>query len=342
MESKKENANKISRKKFLNVFGSVVAGGSIVGVSGILLRKNSTIQKKNVEQGGLRVQQSQATDSPYKLVSSFSVPDNIDCFEICDEKLIVATQNKVYLYDRSGLLLNNFTVDNDVRDIAVENNLIYVLYPFRIETYNLEGKWVQEWEACSPNSDYCQLAVTPDFVFVTDAANKNICKYTVEGDFVTFIQSPNGFIIPSYTFGIAHIDGSIYCSNPGRHQVENYSLDGKYITAFGKAGGAAGLFCGCCNPVHLSFTSNGDIITSEKGNPRISCYGQDGQFRSVLLDSKDLGGGNTAYDVKVQQDRIYIAGKNLISTFQYDRVLAAVTSCAACKVNCPLREGVLI
>ena len=342
MEQKKENTTNISRKKFLRICGSVIAGGSIIGVSGTLLHKNSLAQGKAIGQQELRVQQSRAIASPYKLVSSFSVPDRIDCFEICDDKLIVAALNNIYVYDRFGSLLDNFAVGSDVRDIAVENDQIYILYPTRIETYDMEGEWLHEWEACSPESDYCQLAITPDFVFVTDAANKNICKYTVEGNFVTFIQSPNGFIIPSYTFGITHINGTIYCSNPGRHQVESYTLNGEYITAFGKAGGAMGMFCGCCNPVHLSFTSNGDIITSEKGNPRISCYGQDGQFRNVLLDSKALGGGNMAYEVNVQKDKIYIAGKNLISTFQYDKALAAKTSCSACKVNCPLREGVLI
>ena len=342
MKPKKESTHHVSRKKFLGVFGSVIAGGSIVGVSGALLRKNSSAQKNTIQQQGLMVQQPKETAYPYKLVSSFSVPDKIDCFEICDDKLIAATPNNIYVYDRSGLLLNNFSADSDIRDIAVENNRIYVLYPTRIAAYSMEGEWIDEWEACSPKSDYCQFAVTPDFVFVTDAANKNICKYTADGNFVSFIQSPHGFVIPSYTFGIVHIDGSIYCSNPGRHQVERYSLNGDHIATFGKPGAVAGRFCGCCNPVHLSFTSNGDVITSEKGNPRISCYGPDGQFRSVLLDSKSLGGGNTAYDIKVKGDEIYTAGKNLISTFRYDKVLAAATSCSSCKANCPLREGTLI
>ena len=102
------------------------------------------------------------------------------------------------------------------------------------------------------------------------------------------------------------------------------------------------MFCGCCNPVHLTYTSTGEIITSEKGNPRVSCYGMDGEFRSLLLDSKALGGGNTAYDIKVSGDKLFIAGNNLISTFQYDKILAAKTACSDCGVDCPLREGVLI
>lgn len=342
MESEKGNADKISRKKFLSLFGTVVAGGSIVGVSGVLLHKNSWKQKNGQRSQGFVTGQQQDFASPYKLVSSFSVPDKMKSFEIYEDKLIVAASDNVFVYDKNGTLSGNFAVNGEVRDIAVGNHLLYLLFPAAIGVFDLKGKNIRYWEACSPESDYCSLAVTTDFVFVTDAANKNICKYTVDGGFMRFIQSPNGFIIPSYTFGITYIDETIYCSNPGRHQVESYSFDGEYIAAFGKAGGANGMFCGCCNPTHLAHTSTGDIITSEKGNPRISCYGQDGEFRSLLLDSKALGGGNVAYDVKLQKDKIYIAGNNMVSTFQYDQVLAAKTSCATCKVDCPLRKGVFI
>ncbi|MCQ5183050.1 hypothetical protein NE573_23790, partial [Parabacteroides distasonis] len=99
----------------------------------------------------------------------------------------------------------------------------YLLYPTRVEVYHLEGGWIRDWEACSEESDYCSLTVLSGNVFVTDAANKNICMYTIEGGIVKFIQSPSGFIVPSYSFGITNIDGVVYCSNPGRHLVESYS-----------------------------------------------------------------------------------------------------------------------
>ncbi len=348
MQQNKENKERISRKRFLQICGSVIAGGSILGVSGVLLRKKYILPEKirvganKVSVSNTRHVTKEAVTSPYKLVSSFSIPDPVEGFELYDDKLIVAASNTIYIYDQSGGLLNNFVVASNLRDIAVENGLIYLLFPTRIEVYNEDGEWQRDWEACSEESDYCSFAVTPDAVFVTDAVNKNICKYTTEGNFIKFIQSPNGFIIPSYSFGIAHIDGVIYCSNSGRHSIESYTPDGEYIGSFGKAGGAKGMFCGCCNPVHLSYTSTGEIITSEKGSPRISCYGSNGEFRSILLDSKALGGGNKAYDVKVKNDKIYVAGKNLVSTFQYDKILAKSTACSGCGVDCPLREGITI
>ena len=337
---KKQN---ISRKKFLQICGSVAAGGGIVGVSSVLLHKAYVrpAQGVSLNSGSLQMNENSHV-SPYKLVSSFSVPGGIESFELMDDKLIVAAANNIFIYDRTGRLLNNFAIGSQVRDIATEDDLIYILFPARIEVYNTDGELVRDWEACSAHSDYCSFTLAPGSVFVSDAANKNLCKYTTEGNFVKFINSPNRFIIPSYTFGVTYVDGVIHCSNSGRHQVEKYSLDGEYIGAYGKPGTVAGMFCGCCNPVHLTHTSTGEIITSEKGSPRISCYGSDGQFRSVLLDDKVLGGGRVAYDVKVLDDKIFVAGKDMISTFQYDKVLAAKTACSDCGVDCPLRKGILI
>ena len=166
--------------------------------------------------------------------------------------------------------------------------------------------------------------------------------YTIEGGFVKFIQSPSGFIVPSYSFGITNIDGVVYCSNPGRHLVESYSPEGEYISSFGKPGGAAGLFSGCCNPVYLAGTPTGEIITSEKGILRISCYGKNGEFHSVLLDEKALGGGHAAYEVRVWDDKLVVAGKDALSIFQYDKKLAVQTACSTCGIDCPLKIGVTI
>lgn len=345
MELNKPNKNKILRRKFLQICGSVIAGGSILSLSGILFRNRLFAPNNNrnssITTNGLSVQRD-AFASPYKLVSSFSVPDPVESFELVGDNIVVATSNTISVYSRTGQLLNNFAVASNLRDIATDNGNLYLLFPTRIEVYDQNGDWLRDWEACSDQSDYCSMAIAPGAVFVTDAANKNICQYTTAGNFVRFIQSPNDFIIPSYSFGITYTNGTLYCSNSGRHQIEKYTTEGEYLGSFGKAGGATGMFCGCCNPVHLTYTSTGEIITSEKGNPRISCYGENGEFRSMLLDSKALGGGHTAYDIKVHNDKLFIAGKNLISTFQYDQILAAKTACSACGVDCPLRKGVLI
>ena len=344
MDSNKLNKKKISRKGFLQMAGSVIAGGTIIGTTGYLIGNRSNQLKNNGENHLLQNDaiSNVPFQSPYKLVSSFSTTNEIKGFEIYKNQLVVATTNNIAIYNSSGQLNHKFAIANNLRDITVENDRIYLLYPSQIKVYNLEGQLKNEWEACGENSDYCSIAASPYHLFVTDASNKNICQYTVDGQLERFIESPNRFIIPSYTFGITYANNSIYCSNPGRHSVERYSVKGQYISSFGEPGNAPGRFCGCCNPVYIDYTSVGEIITSEKGNPRISCYDSEGNFRNVLLNVSMMGGGNNAYRVKVDQDKIMVAGNRMVSTFKYDKTLANKSGCSSCGINCPLKEGITI
>ena len=350
---------RISRKKFLRACGSIVAGGAVIGVSAVFI-KDGVNQKSiiaNTFEGSqgkgsagshissgkgsvTRPANEKAFASPYKLTSSFSLPEQINGMDLYEDKVFVACAGKVSVFDSYGKTLNHFEIKNAVRDIIVDDEGVFLLYPASISVYSHQGTLLREWEACSELSDYCSFTVASGFLYATDAENKNICQYTTEGGFVRFINSPNKFVVPSYTFGIEHVDGVLFCSNPGRHQVEKYSLEGEYLGSFGKPGTVPGYFTGCCNPVYLSYTINGDIITSEKGDPRISCYGADGKFKNILLDKEMLGGGNTAYDIKVKDDKIFVGGKKMVSVFLYDKVLAMSSSCSGCATGCPLREGV--
>jgi hypothetical protein len=337
-ENNENKRDSIVRRQFLRTCGTIIAGGSVVAVSGILL-KNTANRKPAPD--GLKSVKKDTFVSPCKLVDSFEIDSAITCFEAYNNRLYVAVQGMIKIFDTSGQEIQSFVTEPNVRDITINDDNIYLLYPAGIEVYSLKGNKLRSWESCSDNSDYCSFTLSADSVFVTDAANKHICKYSKQGDFVKFISSPNKFIIPSYTFGIAVVNDILYCSNSGRHQIENFTLDGEYLGSFGKAGGGAGSFTGCCNPVHISYTPWGDVITSEKGNPRISCYGGDGKFRSLLLDGKLLGGGNKAYDVKTQDDKLYVAGANKISIFRFEQNLATNTACGSCAISCPLREGMI-
>ena len=254
--------------------------------------------------------------SPYSQVASFEVPEEINRFELNDNKLFISAGQTVYIFDTEGRRLGSFPVAADIRDIAVEGEEIYLLYPTRIAVYSMSGNLSRQWEACSDLSDYCSFTVAGNTVFVTDAENKNICKYTTDGDLVKFIKSPRGFIIPSYAFDIDSWNDTIYCVNAGRHLVETYTLNGDFIAAFGGPGTVSGFFAGCCNPAYISFAPDGTLVTSEKGNPRVSCFKRNGTFISAWLNNKMLGGGSKAYEVKAVDDRLLVAGKNKIMTFK--------------------------
>jgi hypothetical protein len=290
--------------------------------------------------------------SPYTKIDSMEFDSDIICFDVYKNTLYVAFADRI-----DGIRLSNgekifqtipvgfelTTIPTGIRDMVVDENFVYILYPTKIIVYSnyphpYENVKTKEWEACSDNSDYVAIATSEDYVFVTDAADKNIVQYTKQGGLVRFIKSPEGFIIPSHTFDIININDTIFVANSGRHKIESYTLNGEFISSFGKSGAQAGAFAGCCNPVYLAATSNGNILTSEKGNPRISSYGKDGNFRMILFDSHSLGGGTDAYRMRVSGENIYIASRKTISVYEFDATRLEKScnkSCGGCKNACP-------
>ena len=67
----------------------------------------------------------------------------------------------------------------------------------------------------------------------------------------------------------------------------------------------------------MLFRSDGVLLTSEKGNPRISSFNTNGNFREILLNSRLLGGGSKAYEMRSSDNLLYVAGKKKISVFEF-------------------------
>lgn len=346
-----EEKKKISRKEFLRLGGSVVAGGAIAGASGSLLwkmfhRPDDVFYA--IEEDPYEIGDGDNSVSPYRKVASAPVDGELLALCLNGEDLVVATPGEVTVYSREGDRKQHFPAGQDIRDLAVWENEYYLLYPAGIAVHGADGALLRSWEACSPNSDFCFFTVFEGGVYVSDAGAKNICQFRHDGTHLRFIQSPRGFVVPSYSFAITNADGLLYCSNPGRHQVECYSQEGKFLYAFGEAGTEPGRFSGCCNPVHIAFTPAGEMLTSEKGLPRISCWSREGTFRSVLLNHKALGGGHNARRVQMLSDgRLVVAGDKALSIYQYDARLARAdrrysAACELCGTECPVKRGVTI
>ncbi len=338
-----EKDKDMNRRCFLKVGGSVLVGALFAGGAGHHLWKMVTRPEELFfdHEEMKRAEAKQAMEgyvSPYRLTYGFEMPDAIQAMDVMEDGvLVLCTSNNIWLYGLDGSLKHNFPVRSDVRDLAIYGHHIYLLYPSRIEVYDTAGEQTRAWRACSEDADYCFMTVFEQGVYVTDASAKNVCHYDLEGSLKGFIQSPSGFIVPSYSFGITHLGSDVFCSNPGRHCVEQYTADGEFVRSFGESGTGAGAFSGCCNPVRLATTATGELLTSEKGIPRISCYSTEGKFRSILLDSKALGGGHAAYDMRVYDDKLVVAGGKKVSVFQYDERRAEGTLCGRCDVDCPMK-----
>lgn len=332
----------MDRRRFLKLSGSLAIGAAFLSVVGNGLWQMFTHPERlfygSRRDKGFELMEEDGTFvSPYRRTFGFVAPDDVKALDVADGSIFIATANNIYVYGLSGEVQTSFLAAGDVRDLTVFEDSIYTLLPCGIVVYDRQGNILQRWDACSEDTDYCSLAVCSAGVFVTDAAHKNICKYNLDGTLSRFITSPKGFIVPGYSFSIIATDDHIICSNPGRHLVEQYTTDGEFITSFGKAGAGEGQFSGCCNPTIIAPANGGELLTSEKGIPRISCYDNQGRFRSVLLDAKALGGGHAAYHVRVLKDKLVVAGGKKVSVFQYNRTRSQETACGQCDLDCPLK-----
>jgi hypothetical protein len=269
------------------------------------------------------VEYAQGEDQPEEfettcsVETSFAVPDNAKHMRLAGDTIFLASADSVYLYRKNGKPIHSFGVENGIADIRFAGGLLYILYPAKIIVTDPEGKPVREWEACSDNSLYTSITVTERYAFVTDSENKNICQYHASGTFIRFINSPQGFVIPSGSFSIESYRDTVYCANPGRHQVESYTDSGTFIASFGIPGSKPGTFSGCSNPHQITFTESGQLLASEKGNPRICMFERSGRFVQMMLNSKNLGGGRDAYQIQAASQRIYAAQPRLITVYTY-------------------------
>lgn len=277
-------------------------------------------------------------ESRFELHASFEISQEINRFELHDNRLYILAEDTVFVYDivtisgtptptdpnpqhiieTTGWQTASFGINPNARDITVDtaNEEIYILYHSHIEVYNFNGELLREWASQDNSADYCSIALVGNSVFATDAGNKVIRRYTLEGDFVTNIISPNRFVIPSFSFDIEVYNDTVFVINSGRHLIEIYTQHGQYIASFGTPGGAPGYFMGCCNPSFISFTPAGYLITSEKGIPRVSVFTRDGTFREVLLTGRLLGIGNRAFETRTDGEKLFVAGRNRIMIFK--------------------------
>ncbi|GHU88708.1 hypothetical protein FACS1894155_04110 [Bacteroidia bacterium] len=288
-------------------------------VGGFVVYMFVLINDKTVEYGEISEEQSNFL-SPCTLEATYVLPPKVQRLRLSDNCIHVATSDSILVFSKDNMLcINRFYAGKNIKDIAIDSikGEIYTLYDTEIKVFAQNGQPVREWEACSDNSLYASIALTENHVWVTDAENLNVCQYSKEGQFIRFINSPRNFIIPTGTFGIETFRDTVWCINSGRHQIENYTVEGKFIASFGVPGSRPGTFSGCSNPSSIAFTPEGQILTSEKGNPRVCLFERSGRFIRMLLNSKSLGGGHEAYEIQMESDKIYVAGNRSLTVFQY-------------------------
>jgi hypothetical protein len=198
--------------------------------------------------------------------------------------------------DSGGSRLNEIALRNPVRCLAVGlDGSIYAGLRDHIEVFDHHGVTRSSWHSPGPRAWITGLALSETDLFAADAGNRIVWRYDRSGKLIGRIGERNkdrnipGFIVPSPFFDVKlHKDGLLRVTNPGRHRVETYTLDGDLELAWGKPSFAIDGFAGCCNPIALTTLPDGRIVTCEKGLPRVKVYTADGTLESVVAGAESF------------------------------------------------------
>ena len=133
------------------------------------------------------------------------------------------------------------------------------------------------------------IAIAGQHIFVADAGNRVVLKLDAAGKQLGVIgvrdpaRNIRGLVVPSPYFCVRMApDGLLRVTNPGEHQIEAYTLEGDFESAWGQGSFAVAGFCGCCNPVSFDVFPDGSFVTCEKGLPRVKLYNSAGEFTGLV------------------------------------------------------------
>ena len=241
----------------------------------------------------------------YKETKNFKLGfDEPVSITVKDKKIFVSGDNKLQVINVAGNLLQEITFSGKIQTAEVCNDTIYTSVNNQIIVTDQKGNIIQQWEPLGANSVITALACDNANVFVADAGNRKILRYSKSGylhgefDGKADEGELHGFIIPSPYFDMnINAWGELWVVNPGLHALENYTPDGQLREHWNKTSMLNDGFSGCCNPAHFAFLPDGRFVTSEKGLVRIKTYKTSGEFEGIVAPPAKFVNEEEAPDV---------------------------------------------
>jgi hypothetical protein len=206
------------------------------------------------------------------------------------DRIYALGDGQVRVFDPEGTLLGGWKVADEAECLAVDGGgRVLVAGGERLAIYDAEGKHAALFSAAEPGrpASITAVAVFGAEILVADASARIIRRMDASGRSLGVIGrqgQTGGFMLPNNSLDVA-VDpkGVVYANDSGRHQVTAWSLDGSPVGRFGRFGMERPEdFVGCCNPVNLALTPDGNIVTAEKMVARVKVYRADGTLLAVI------------------------------------------------------------
>jgi hypothetical protein len=302
---------KITREEFLKACG---AAAGILVLSKRRLLANSDSETSPTTKGASpatktkRASRESAKGLPYRFVEERILKPGVEHARgiAIDPKdnLYVAGAKGVRVFDPSGKKTREIASSGPATCVAIgADGDVFIAQETRIEVFDALGKpkasWGRKGKGPGELRYVTSLAVCGDFVYAADYGNRALHRFAVTGDYV---DSISGFLIPSPFFDCAAgPEKTLLVGNTGRWRVERYDANGKLLGFWGKQGTDPEEFCGCCNPTNLAVFTDGRVVTTEKGIPRLKMYDSEGNLLAFLgreAFPEDTKGMDLAIDSK--------------------------------------------
>jgi hypothetical protein len=222
--------------------------------------------------------------------------------------LFAAGAHELLIFDEDYRLKKRVKLEGEATSIASdEHGALFVGMTDHVAVYDREGTLQDIWVSLGGNAVITSVAVSDETVYLADAGNRLVMGFTKTGRLETIIgkrdgrNGAQGFVIPSPYFDVAvGSDLSIWAADTGRKQLENYTTEGEFLSAWGASSNGVEGFCGCCNPSHFSILPDGFFVTSEKGIPRVKLYDPQGNFVEQIAGPERFEPGTVGLDIAVR------------------------------------------
>ena len=231
--------------------------------------------------------------------------------------LFVLFEKSLQIIDINGKEKQFFSWKEDEKASCMNVNSsgeILIAFSRFLRLYSPEGKVLVQSETLAEESGISYIAVGSDRIFAADGGRREVLIFDNQLNIInTFkgesgVSSQHGYILPGNQFSLRiNAEGELWTTNPGVHQLQNYTNEGRLRGGWGDASFGPDGFSGCCNPSYFGFLSDGSFVTSEKGMVRVKIHRESGEFLSYVAPPVLFGNGKDAPAIAVDEnDRIIL------------------------------------
>ncbi len=222
-----------------------------------------------------------------------------------DNTIYVAGKDRVLQLDLRGQQLQEFAVLGIPISVDIaKNGDMAVCFEEGLMLLDKNNQKIFDVRKFPKNTLFTSVAIEGDSIYVTDAGRRVLIQLNRSGEIVNEIGKRDsdagiqGFIVPSADFDvIPGNDETVWVVNPGIHQLENYTYDGKLRSSWSAEHVGIQGFSGCCNPTRILLLENGDFVTAEKHIVRVKIYSPTGEFKCVVAAPHKFEDGTVIIDI---------------------------------------------